>query len=702
MIEPSKRWHRPLIVLIIALLAGNFCTQGANLAVRQDGRWDLPGRLKAPRKVQMVGPRARPTLIATGPKRPHWPQTENPASMMPATGPPESYKSRGGCSVADGSQLPTEPAPPATQAGSTPLYWNAWSQIPVEAKNASEAAQPVATMQVGIEHALSIDLSAIDYGTFFPSTTLGSAAVSTEVIQMFTKPKAYLNFEIAIFPDPLFYTRPPGSSWSADMPVETAQLSQYVAPIMRPPSFAAAAKQPFLFGRVTFRLKPSRAAAVAPIAVAVWVDGVPVDSFVIEQCISTDGRAESCRLSPMTVRRAANAAATASLGKEPPDAALQILSLGAARMGGVFRLRGETLDAAAKWYLPGPDTLRQKLSATLTSLGTAATANMPGLGESLVRILFAQNEIGAKEAKKRFVSFAVEAIKASKANRQRKHFVARMPLSTLVPLSLAAVQISSKEPAELLGNHLEIELPMEQPWTDRYADPATACNVRWLSVLPPPPNATEKISDGTMVAARKRLERFSESSLVKLWTDERPDETFRSFRKFSQWIGVEVEDDIPPASEPRSALVVLSHHDQNRLFFDDDDALPYTAISRRFVAPSFAILDACGTGNPAASQIVDSLNAAGFATLVATAVEVKEGIAADFLGAFAEALTQAQGPVRSGKVYARALEILMKKLDDSLEGDKQAYGPRAHVFMLLGDPDLPICNPQPPDRGNPP
>lgn len=726
----SQRWGRSVVTLValgFALLAGNFCNRTAHPPVKHDVPLDANEKGTPPRKVRASGARAQPALIAAGPRRPREPQPASPtipmkAAPVPSLGsevpeqvmkgafeykePPQaqSSRSRGGCSLSDGPLPIPEPSPKpsAPPVGGTPLYWNAFSQISAEAQSAGVVASPVAAMQVGIEHTVSIDLSAIDYGAFFPGAPLGSAAVATEVIQMFETPKTRLNFEIAIFPDPLLYARPPGSPWSASLPVETAKLQQYVAPATPPATFSAAASLPFLFGRVAFRLKPKSVAPAAPIAVAVWVEGVPVDSFVIEPCITADGRGGSCPQSSMTVRRAANAAATASLGKDAPDAALQILSLGKARMGGVFRRRGETLDAAAKWYLPGPEAQRQKLSATLTSMGTAALANLPGLGETLVKILFPRDETGAVEAEKRFRSFAVEAIKAAKAKRPRKRFVARMPLTTLVPLGLAAVRLSPKEPAELLGNHLEIELPLEQPWTERHADPATACNVRWLSVLPPSSaaDAAEKIRDGTMIAARARLERFATSPLVKLWMEERPDETFHSFGKFSDWIGN--EDESLSAAERRSALVVLSHHDQNRLFFDDDDALPYTAISRRFVAPSFAILDACGTGNPAAAQIVDSLNAAGFAAFVATAMEVDKGMAVDFLGAFAEALTETPGPVRTGKVYARALEILMQTVDDSQEGVKRVHGLRAHSFMLLGDPDVPLCNPHSPEGGSPP
>ena len=98
--------------------------------------------------------------------------------------------------------------------------------------------------------------------------------------------------------------------------------------------------------------------------------------------------------------------------------------------------------------------------------------------------------------------------------------------------------------------------------------------------------------------------------------------------KFGTWLSQ--TSTIPQTT----AILIISHHDANKLVFNPLSEVPAVfstnISSRTFLAPSFAIIDACGTADPGAFDFVRELNRAGVNSMIATSTEVDGTMAGQF------------------------------------------------------------------------
>jgi hypothetical protein len=109
---------------------------------------------------------------------------------------------------------------------------------------------------------------------------------------------------------------------------------------------------------------------------------------------------------------------------------------------------------------------------------------------------------------------------------------------------------------------------------------------------------------------------------------------------------------------------------------------------RRFTKSSFAILNACGTGNPSATGFLERLGGLGFSAVIATATEVKAAMAVDFLHCFAVEQGKLRGPAPIGDVFSDTLACLREERPDAAA---LPYGDAVYAYMLFGDPAVPVC-----------
>jgi hypothetical protein len=140
--------------------------------------------------------------------------------------------------------------------------------------------------------------------------------------------------------------------------------------------------------------------------------------------------------------------------------------------------------------------------------------------------------------------------------------------------------------------------------------------------------------------------------------------------------------------------LILSHHENNSLYFDQDrSAIFATNVKRHFAIPSLAIIDACGTANPGAFEFIREFNLHGMNAAIASSVDVNGRMG----GVFLRLLTDALARNRADESYSldRAVFDAIKALwdePDELEAS-QKYGPRALVFGLVGNGKLRVCVP---------
>src|SRR5207249_1222571 len=137
------------------------------------------------------------------------------------------------------------------------------------------------------------------------------------------------------------------------------------------------------------------------------------------------------------------------------------------------------------------------------------------------------------------------------------------------------------------------------------------CISRWTLLVPPDPAPQREMVDAR-AGFKDWIEIFSARPTATVYDD---------ISVFGKWI--KGDKALPP--DPSTALLVLSHHDKNALFFDADKEVPSilsTNITRRFGAPSVAIVNACGTARPGAFDVVKQLNRRGVNSIIATSVSV--------------------------------------------------------------------------------
>jgi hypothetical protein len=163
------------------------------------------------------------------------------------------------------------------------------------------------------------------------------------------------------------------------------------------------------------------------------------------------------------------------------------------------------------------------------------------------------------------------------------------------------------------------------------------------------------------------------------WSNAKVDESVSTFR---DWLR-------KPATTGPTVILVLSHHDANRLYFDPQDTLEVPSVIRKFEAPSLVILDACGTGKPGATEFVTTFNRKGVSAAIATSLEVDASMGGEFAALFTKALTST-----AGMTVSQAEFDAMNKLRDMKSPATQTkYGPRALIFMIAGNGDLRVCTP---------
>lgn len=147
------------------------------------------------------------------------------------------------------------------------------------------------------------------------------------------------------------------------------------------------------------------------------------------------------------------------------------------------------------------------------------------------------------------------------------------------------------------------------------------------------------------------------------------------------------------SASPPSVLVVLTHHASNGLRFYDrgNTLIKSTDVARTFGQPSLAIIDACGTAEPGASEFIRKLNEKGVAAAIATSATVEARMAGTFLSVLLDTLRKNRND--PSYTISRARFDAVKSLSTETDEAGEPFGPRALVFMLAGNGSLRACMP---------
>jgi hypothetical protein len=246
----------------------------------------------------------------------------------------------------------------------------------------------------------------------------------------------------------------------------------------------------------------------------------------------------------------------------------------------------------------------------------------------------------------------------------------------LTPVNLMRIEMPDHT-KEYLGSHVSIQSPLE---FQDYSRP-TQCVSKWVLFVPPrtkdpTPPALQAVSD-----ARDEFKDWIDVFRNNCRSCVKDSET-----KFGDWLA-------DSGTGESTGLIVLSHHGTNSLFFYDggSPAIQSIGVSRVFSKPSLAIVDACGTSRPGASEFIREFNEHGINSVVATSTEVEPTMAGRFLTILMD-LLQTHSKDAS-YTLSKARFDAVKALSKTKDRNGAMYGPRALAFILAGNGAVRACVP---------
>jgi hypothetical protein len=242
-----------------------------------------------------------------------------------------------------------------------------------------------------------------------------------------------------------------------------------------------------------------------------------------------------------------------------------------------------------------------------------------------------------------------------------------------LPLGMVSLPVSESE-RDFVGFHFRIEMPLDGIPYERTA----SCIRRWV-VLTPPANS----GDSALKDARDQVDGW----LTRLNPPNAGTILFDDLTKFADWSRLQAAPDTEA-----TALLIISHHDKERLWFDASWTLPIAQIRRELRRPTIVILTACGTTEPGTTAVVKQFADAGASAAIATWTEVEGRMAGRFVSLFMDELAANSKVV--GYSIGRAFFDSTKKLGaEPVGGSGKRYGAFALLFALMGDAGLQLCLP---------
>ena len=481
-----------------------------------------------------------------------------------------------------------------------------------------------------------------------------------------------LNVQILVVANPSRIRLKPGETQAKTLTVDLAKyrVSQAVEG-----ELPTTSSDPlYSLGSVAYQIQTLGQGGVTSIGVSIWVNGVPLDELNISLCIGSNSDCADEDTYATTLSGLDSTRIGQQLANRPaPDGAIQFVDLWGTSIVGVFRCNvcNWGPDKYVTWLLNrDADQLQDYLARTIQpafqfAAGANDNASFEAAGRDLYRVLFGHDD----EAETVFENFVAQSMLKSEVPSL---FVRMLYDETanplLVPLGLTAVPVEGQR-SEFIGNIFRLESPL--PYQDYEAQ--TACLKNWTLLVPPPSHSHSPLDD-----AREKvsgwISAFKSAHAV----------VYEQIPPFRDWLEAN-DQDFKVADQ--TGIIILSHHENNRLFFDELNKTPNitsATVDRKFDGRSIAIINACGAASPGASEFVDSFNRSGVATIVATSTTVDARMAGDFLNYFGKNLQSHRDDDTYNIGYA---------VYDSIQDLKTVYGVYALIYGLYGNGNLRACFP---------
>lgn len=565
--------------------------------------------------------------------------------------------------------------------------WNVWAQ--------KESFRPVDALNVNDDYSIVIDLSAF---AFHQGAHSYGKEVSKAVKDILAGPEDP-TFLILITPDPDFLALTSPSHNAKPLTIQRQQLKKSLGTTItlnRDPfeELRTNPESQISFGRVAFDVHTANHVGTTAVAISIWSHDHPVDELSVPICIGTEA---DCGQSEDSISLRGSESVRMATGKDSnslPEVAIHFVTLDDDSIIGVFRCNACTdwrsdeyhtwrLGRSRKWLI-------DYLSNTVLTDFEHTTASNVFLrhGHELFEALFPSADTGdGSSSDDTFPKYLATHETQDSARATITIFV-RALLSgdddfVAIPLMLAVSPNGSQQ----LGLEYRIETPLPYQRYDR----SSKCLANWTAFLPAlnPNDCGTNFSNLNACSDDLQLLLYGLGSWATSLATASPGlHSYTDIDGYAQWLGTHATKPDDPES-----LLIMSHHDSDRLYFDPagTDTIEATGVARSFRTPTFALLNACGTGKPGATEFVRRFNAHGVNSIIATSTTVDAEMAGVFARLFLTDLAN-HSKTESYRVSDAWFDTV-RALTQEKDRDGAEYGARALSYMLIGDAGIRLCAP---------
>lgn len=584
-------------------------------------------------------------------------------------------------------------------------YWNAWvDPLDSSSSSAKPSYEPAEYLEPGESYLLNVHLSGLEYKYLGVKRFAVAQRLSEKLDEEVADPATHeVSFKVVLLTDERAFNTP--SRVIGDLTVSIDKIRSYLA-AGRPGSsdpmrkLAKGRDVDFLFGRMPeVTLQTSGAMGPTAVGLSFWLDGRPFAEISIPFCVrkKRDAPCPQDELATTSFGGSGilDAAGEASGDKGPPDAALHVVELYEGKLIGIFH-RGAGAGASgveSHFVWPIKESAQafvKQLGQLQDQFGQITTAPIP-IGKDFKNLLFAGTGTQVQQAKAAFDAFFAANRGATPFEKEKpatifvRMILQDLPRPWLYPLGL--MNVDGTEDG-FLGYHVRVETPLPR---QSYAQ-APSCIGNWVPVLPiavPDPPLQEALVE---VSRSNRIEAdmLGEVTGYRVVTGRTPVTPLKDMLALHTWLGEEA-----PASGS-SILSVISHHDDETLYFAKNQTHINPSSIQRPMAGSVAVLSGCSTGVLGSAGIVRALNEHGVESVITTNTGVSGRLAGDFVECLSSAVeSEALGSeIPVGAAFSKALRCLY---NESATSGPDAPSLHAHLvlsFTLAGNPNIELCGPE--------
>jgi len=607
------------------------------------------------------------------------PPTEAPP---PTQAPPPEY-----------TQPPATP-PPASHALEK-LSWNLW----LEESHESLQFHPVTYLNLDQPYALVVDLAAFAYekqtGTF--ASEVGGTL--KKLIQATVSDQ--LNVQLYLLYDQRYFVPLAVRDTLQDFPISVAKIRAIKEDWADIPAdiSVASMKEPqydrYRFGRATFPLRTNRKPGTTFLGLSVWYHGVPIEEITWPSvCIKTTD-SDVCPEGVVQAKTLGgiDSAMLVALDRAKqlePAVAIHLIDFGNRGTAVVFKCNdctGEQKYFSWRVGKPLQGVGKELKNSILSGVDTSAQLDDPAwleqAGLAISGLLFyGDDKEASDEARHKLTELMTKVVQGTTPSLFVRSISEGYDPLFLFPIGLASLEINGKP--EHLGYHFRIESPLLSP------DYKTGSCVRTWRVLLPKGNADDALARGRQ-ALQPALTRLGQTLPECTPGSAAKSCMFKDIDAFASWVNSSSPE------QPNTALLILSHHDHNRIYWDPAHTVPAALFNAQFQSPSIVVFNACGTAKPDETEVLSRLNRNGVSSMIATYSEVPGYMAGLFSRFLIDILythkNEAAYPL-SQAVYDAAMKLRDESIPsrpDVPAGRK--YGAFSLLFALVGNGGARLCVP---------